>query len=206
MIIHQLEQNSDEWGKMRCSIPTAAKASKLITSKGEPSKSLHAYAMELAGNLYAGEDVAAWEGNIYTERGLEIESSARLAYEFTNNVSVDEVGFVSDDKQTYGCSPDGLVGAEGLVEFKCLPKNHIKALLYYHKYKNTPPEYYPQCQMQLFVCERAWNDLMFYQDHLPHLTIRIFRNEVFIEKLEEQIVTVLKERDRIFWILSENFN
>ena len=88
--------------------------SKLITSKGKPSKSLSEYALTLAGAVYAGKDLDSWQGNKHTDRGTELEDPARRLYEFSRAVVVDEVGFITDDAKTYGCSPDGLIGEDGI--------------------------------------------------------------------------------------------
>ena len=201
MIIHDVEQNSDEWLAMRCTIPTASNASKLITSTGNPSKSMAGYAMELAGNKFAGKDINGWEGNIYTERGHEIEDNARSSYELINDVDVNEVGFITDDLESFGASPDGLVGEDGLLEIKCLPKNHIKTLMYFDKHGHCPPDYIAQTQMQLYVTGRKWCDLFFYHDSLPNLTLRQWADKAIFDALNEQIAQVNIERDRIFHIL-----
>jgi len=131
VIVHDVAQGTDEWHALRAGLPTASEFSKLVTSKGEPSKSMTAYAMELAGELYAGRPLDAWEGNKYTERGHEIEHEARLAYAMRGE-PVEEIGFVTDDEGLWGCSPDGLVGEYGMIEIKCLPKKHISVLLYFN--------------------------------------------------------------------------
>ena len=203
MIIHDVSQNSPEWLALRAAIPTASEASKLITSTGEPSKSMQDYAEALAGNMYAGKDLSAWEGNSYTERGHEIEDHARAAYELQNSVDVVKVGFVTDDLKQWGCSPDGLIGDDGLLELKCLPKRHIKTLLYFKKHGKPPTEYIPQCQMQLFVTGRTWNDLFFYHDDLPSLRIRITPDSKLFTALESQLKAVIAERNLIYKALKE---
>ena len=44
-IIFDIEQGSDEWHALRAGKPTASEFSKLVTSKGEPSKSMADYAI-----------------------------------------------------------------------------------------------------------------------------------------------------------------
>ncbi len=177
MIIHTAEQCSPEWFALRAGKPTASEFSKLITSTGERSKSLEGYAITLAGELYAGKPLDAWEGNGHTERGKLLEDDARRAYAFLRDCEPQRVGFVADDLNGYGCSPDSLVGSDGLNEIKCLKaENHIKAILYYRKHKKCPPDYVQQAQGQMLVCDRAWCDLFFYHPDLPHLAIRIERD------------------------------
>jgi len=202
MIIHDIEQRSDEWFKLRAGMPTSSMFSKLITSKGDPSKSLKEYAITLAGAKYAGKDLDPFEGNSWTERGTEMEDAARSLYEFANDCKVEEVGFVTDDKQLMGCSPDGLVDELGLVEFKCLKaENHIKALMDYKKSGKVPVKYTPQVQGQMLVTGRKWCDLVLYHPELPLLVMRVNIDTGFCSKLTDQLVIVIAERDEILEIL-----
>ncbi len=80
MIIHPVEQNTDDWVKLRAGLPTASSFKSIITSQGLPSKSLPTYAAKLAADKYAGEPLDSFEGNVWTERGHELESDARDLY------------------------------------------------------------------------------------------------------------------------------
>ena len=196
MLIHEVEQGTDDWYSLRAGMPTASEASKLVTSKGEPSKSMQGYAQTLAGDLYAGKPIDAWEGNAYTERGKEIEHEARLAYAMRGN-EVAEVGFVTDDLKQWGCSPDGLVNDDGMVEIKCLPKQHIKALLYFKKNGKIMSEHIVQPQMQMLVAERQWCDFVYYHPDLPMLVVRQTHNPEIMSGLALQLAACLKERDAV---------
>lgn len=198
MIIHNVEQGSPEWFAVRAGIPTGSMFSNLVTSKGEPSKSLDGYAITLAGEKYAGKSLDSFQGNPWTDRGTEFEDAARATYEIMNDVEVHQAGFITDDDHTYGVSPDGLVGNGGLAEFKCLKaENHIKAILYYKKYGRCPTDYVQQTQGQIMGAEREWCDLVFYHPDLPILIIRQTRDNGFIELLKEQIAIVNQKRDEI---------
>lgn len=198
MIVHEVEQGSESWHALRAGKPTASCFDKLITSTGEPSKSLAGYAITLAGEMYAGKPLDAWEGNGHTERGKLLEEEARLSYAFFHDVKPVQVGFVTDDSMLYGCSPDSFIGDDGGLEIKCLKaENHIKAIMYYRKHKKCPPDYVQQTQGEIMVCERKWFDLYFYHPDLPSLTIRQEPNEAVLRGLRLGIITVLIERDRI---------
>lgn len=204
MIVHSCEQGSPEWYSLRAGLPTASEFSKLVTSTGETSKSLPGYAITLAGELYAGKPLDAFEGNGYTERGKLLEVEARSAYAFLHDEEVTQAGFVTDDLKLYGCSPDGLIGKDGLTEFKCLKaENHIKALLYYKKHGKCPPDYVQQTQGQIYICEREWCDLAFYHPDLPFLVTRQHRDEVLIEAIKGAIEQVCSERDKILAAIRE---
>lgn len=198
MIVHEVLQGTTNWLALRAGKPTASCFDKLITSTGETSKSLSGYAITLAGELYAGKPLDAFEGTAYTERGILLEDDARKMYAFLHDVEPVKVGFVTDDNLLYGCSPDSFVGDDGMTEIKCLKaENHIKAILYYRKHKKCPPDYVQQTQGQIMVCERSWCDLFFYHPDLPRLTIRQHRDESIATALKGSIATVLTERDII---------
>lgn len=203
MKIHDVEQNTPEWDLLRAGKPTASEFKRLITSKGDPSKSLCGYAQELAAEMYAGCPLDTWNGNKYTDYGHEIEDEAALAYSIDAEGSVSKVGFVTDDDELYGCSPDRFVGDSGMLEIKCLPKRHVEMLLDWKKRGDVHPDFMAQTQGQLFVAEREWDDLLFYRPRLPSLTIRIMRDEVFISRLATQISACIEERDRVLNLLKE---
>lgn len=197
-IIHNVEQGSPEWHGLRAGLPTASNFANLITSKGEPSKSLAGYALTLAGELYAGKPLETWEGNQWTERGKELEAEAIRLYEFAHDAAVARVGFVTDNAKQAGCSPDGFVGGDGLVEIKCLkPENHIKAILHHQKNGTCPSDYVQQTQGQMLITEREWCDLIFYHPHLPLLVIRQRFDTGIQNALIEGIGNVIAERDKI---------
>ena len=132
MIVHDVPQNSDDWLALRAGKPTASSFSKLVTSAGTESKSMPEYAISLAGELYAGKPLDAFEGNKWTERGHELEDAARAKYEMMRDIDAVQIGFVTDYDLRYGCSPDSLIADDGMLEIKCLKaENHIKALMYY---------------------------------------------------------------------------
>lgn len=203
MIIHNVEQNSDEWLLLRAGKPTASEFSRLITSTGEPSKSMPAYAEELGGELYSGRQFESWKGNEYTQNGHDTEDEGVSAYELLTGAETEKVGFITDDMAQYGCSPDRLVGDDGLLEMKCLPKKHIGVLRYWAKNKRMPPDYVQQVQGQLFITGRSWCDLCFYRPELPTLIIRVEPDEKVITGLQSQISACIAERNLVYRFLQE---
>jgi len=127
------------------------------------------YAISLAGELYAGKPLDAFEGNKWTERGHELEDAARAKYEMMRDIDAVQIGFVTDYDLRYGCSPDSLIADDGMLEIKCLKaENHIKALMYYRKHNKSPTTYVPQVQEQMLASERSWCELVFYHPKMPH--------------------------------------
>jgi len=202
MIIHDVQQGSDEWHSLRAGMPTASEFSSIVTSKGEESKSRSGYAITLAGELYAGKTLDQWQGSAWTERGKELEERAFAAYSFYTDRSLTRVGFVTNDTGTYGCSPDALCGDDGLVEIKCLKaENHIKAMMYHRKHGTSPPDYVQQTQGQMLIAERKWVDLCFWHPDLPMLVVRHEPINAVVYGLESGLWALIKERDEIVSML-----
>jgi putative phage-type endonuclease len=199
VLIHDIEQRSDAWRQIRCGLPTASAFSNIVTSRGEESKSLAGYAYTLAAEKYAGKPVDEFAATPYMERGREMEAQAIAFYEFMKDMTVTPVGFVTDDSRTEGCSPDGLVGDDGLLEIKCLKaKNHVETILYHQKHGRCPTDYVQQTQGQLMICGRAWADLVFFHPDLPLLVIRQEPDGTFHTALRRGLMQVRAERDRAF--------
>ena len=155
-IVHDVEQGSDAWRKLRAGVPSASCFDKIITSTGAESKQRAGYAKTLAAELYSGSPLDdAWTGNKWTERGKELEDEAVRWYEFDQDVKTERVGFVTTDDGSAGCSPDRFVGTHGLLEIKCLKsENHVDAIMYFRKHGAPPTDYIQQTQGQLMVTGR----------------------------------------------------
>lgn len=127
--------------------------------------------------------------------GIEREPEARRTYEFMANVSVEQVGLVRhpDIGDTHA-SPDGLVGADGLVEVKCpQPSQHLSTLLG----EPIAGKYVIQMQWQMRCCNRAWADFVsFNPDFPPSMQIfiqRVARDDAAIKAIETDVIDFLNE-------------
>ena len=175
---------------------------------GEPSKSAEAYALILAAEAYAGKPVdTEWQGSWWMKRGKEMEREALAFYAFMQGCDIAPAGFVTDDADTYGCSPDALVGDDGLAEIKCLKaETHIMTILYYRGHKTCPPAYIQQSQGQMMTTGRKWCDLVFYHQDLPLLVIRQKPNKAVVDGLRDALPKVIARRDEVLAILHEAGN
>lgn len=203
MIVHDVEQGSPEWHKLRAAKPTSSMFSSLITGTGEPSKSLKEYAITLATEKYLGGPIDdGFQGNRFTERGHELEDESRADYEMTNQVRVQPVGFITDDLMRWGASTDGLVEDDGLVEFKNLiATRFMELLIYVKKHNKTPTEYVPQVQGELFVTERKWCDIVFYHPQFEPIVFRHEPDPKYQATLEKQLKAVIAERNNILKLI-----
>lgn len=182
MQVHNVEQGTPEWFAARLGIPTASEFSKIITATGKPSAQANDYSLTLVAERMLGHEVEKWQGNMWTERGKELEQEAADYYELTTGAELQKVGFVTNDAGTAGCSPDRLVGDDGLLEIKCpAAHTHLKYMLD----KKLDTAYMPQLQGQLFVTGRQWVDIISYYPELKPVIIRVARNENYISTLQE---------------------
>src|SRR4029077_5834058 len=132
------KQGSEEWRRARMGIPTASQFSDVIA--GGQGKTRQKYMLELLGERLTGETRAQFT-NIHTERGHALEDEARQLYSFDVAEPLQQVGFVRNG--FVGCSPDSLVGEDGVLEIKTkLPHLQLQVL---HA-KRIPPEHVAQCQ------------------------------------------------------------
>ncbi len=189
MQILKAEQGTQEWLDARLGRPSASQFSKLVTTAGKPSASADDYISEMIAERITGEREPIYV-NEWMQRGTELEPRARETYEFMYDVDVQEVGFILDDSGEFGCSPDGLIGEDGGVEFKCpAPKNHIA----WSRKGKCPSKHYAQVQGCLYITGRKWWDFMSYHPDMKPFVVRVERDEEFIAKLAEQISLAVEE-------------
>ena len=192
MKIITAEQQTPEWYKARAGIPSASNFDMIVTSKGEPSKQAQKYMYRLAGERITGIPEETYQ-NAAMARGVELEAEARSYYELTTGQTVEQVGFfVHDDG--FGCSPDGLVGEDGLIEIKCPSMAvHVGYLLD----NKVPTDYFQQTQGQLLVTGRKWLDFISYYPLMKPLVVRIERDEVFLRKLKVELKMFVKQLEEV---------
>lgn len=204
MIELDMEQGTEEWHKARLGIPTASMMSSIITSTGKPSTSAKTYMYQLLADVRKGSPCDNWEGNKFTEIGHEREGETRELYELITGNEVREVGFVfKDDKRLVGCSPDGLVGDDGLFEEKN-PKGST-FMKYAFAGNKVPTEYKVQVQAQLWITGRQWCDFMVAHPDLGHMIIRAERDEQFITIMAGMVAKFVAELEDKKQQLSEVF-
>ncbi len=190
-----MEQGSPEWFAARCGKVTASRVADIIArTKSGPSASRANYAAQLIAERLTG-DIAESYTNAAMEWGAAMEPEARTAYEFVHGLPVTQVGFIDHPTiEMSGASPDGLVGEDGLVEFKCPnTATHIDTLIG----KVVPPKYLPQIQWQMACTGRKWCDFASYDPRMPE-AMRLFvkrvpRDDKMIAELESEVTGFLFE-------------
>lgn len=191
MKIIDCEQQSEEWFAARLGKVTASHF-KDVMAKGRgggTSLTREDYLWELITQRVGGIREEGYKSK-WMEEGTEKEPEAREWYEFITDNCVEQVGFV-EKTEDVGCSPDGLIGKDGLLEIKCPKlKTHFKKLGIF------PSEYKPQVQGQLWVCERKWCDFVSYHpgyQKQPMSIVRVERDEAYLTLLSAAVATFVTE-------------
>lgn len=188
-------QGSDAWKQIRCGKVTASRVADIVAkTKTGPAASRANYMAQLICERLTGTPAETYS-NAAMIHGTETEPEARSAYEFYQGVSVQEVAFIHHPKiEQAGCSPDGLVGDDGLIEIKC-PNSatHLDTLLG----QAVPAKYETQMQFQMACTGREWCDFVSFDPRMPE-NMRLFikrlpRDDKRIAELEKEIAGFLLE-------------
>jgi predicted phage-related endonuclease len=170
------EQGSVKWYEARCGLLTASEFDRIITPtlKVADNVKSRAHLWEMAAQRISGYVEPQYVSDAML-RGQEDEIKARELYS-KHYASVDQCGFVTNNKWgfTLGCSPDGLVGEDGLIEVKSrCQKYQVETIC-----ANAMPEdFMLQVQGELLVTQRKWCDFISYCGGLPMIVIRVFPDE-----------------------------
>ena len=182
----ELLQGSDEWVEARRGLLTASEMELILTPTLKPAdnKESRTHLWELLAQRISGFVEAGYEG--YDQmRGHQDEASARDLYA-DRYAPVTECGFVTNDRWgfTIGCSPDGLVGDDGMIECKSRKQKYQVQTLIENVGEGTiPKEFTLQVQTALLVTERKWLDFISYSGGLPMATVRVEPDPVLQEAI-----------------------
>lgn len=189
MRIIDCRQQTESWDELRHR-PTASEFGNFVTpARGDYSKQATAYAAKIISKrkgAYIEPPPSFW-----MEWGIEHESAAKRAYTALSGNTVTEVGFIMPDhSDSYGGSPDGLVGVSGMIEVKCPAP---ETLIGYHAKGELPSNYKPQVQGLLMISGREWCDFFGYHPALPPFLLRVHADEQYQTKIAEGLLRLLEE-------------
>ena len=203
-----IEQGSEAWRHLRLGKVTASRVADVIakTRTGWGASRAN-YMAELLVERLTGQ---AQEGymNAAMQWGIDTEPQARAAYELMQDCDVLAAGFVLHPSiDMAGASPDGFVGDDGLVEFKCpMTATHIETLLG----DSIPGKYIGQMQFQMACTGRKWCDWVSFDPRLPAamqlFVKRVNRDDEAIERLEMLIGEFLFELDNKIAALDRRYS
>ena len=196
MRVIDVEQGSPEWFAARLGCPTGSVYSDVLAKGKDGGKSLtrQKLVVKLALEIATGKPAAQGFKSNAMQDGTDREPFARALYESSRGVFVQEIGFCMHDTLFTGVSPDGIVSADLLCEFKC-PTEAVHRE--YMLRKDEPPEYRAQIQGQMWITGRKWTDFVSYHPDFPEnaqlIVRRVARDEAYIAKLEAEVIKFNEE-------------
>ena len=190
MIYHACEPRSALWFYLRVGKPTASEFHRILTAGGKISAQASDYAHSILAEMMLGRPADEDPRSQWMIRGQELEDGAIEAYEFESGLETSSGGFCTDDANTIGCSPDRLVGEDGVLEMKCpSPPVHVGYLL---DRAGMAKAKHCQVQGQLLVTGRKWVDLVSFHPEMPLLIKRVTRDQPYIKQLGESLAEFVK--------------
>jgi len=203
-----MQQGSQEWKQARCGRVTASRVHDIVavTRSGGYTSGRKNYLAELVTERLTGQPAPSYQSAAMAY-GIECEPEARFAYALAMGVEVEEVGFVPHPTiEMAGCSPDGLLRTNGLLEIKC-PNSatHIETLLG----AKLDPAYLDQMQFQMACTGRQWCDFVSFDKRLPpamqmHVQ-HIERDDKHIAKLDIEVEQFLIDLDATVDLLRKRY-
>ena len=195
MIVHEVEQGTEAWQSLRLGMPTASAFAKVYSSTCKVPKAFDDYCYQLAAEKVTGKRTEVYV-NDHMRRGTELEPVAVSAYEFIMDKEMEVIGFVTNDEQTIGCSPDRMH-----LEIKC-PAAHNHAR--YLAEGKCPTQYYPQVQGCIWLCETDHWDFMSYHPGMAPLIVTVHRDDAYIEGLSASLNALLERVEEIKQTIGES--
>lgn len=188
-------QGSPEWFQSRLGKVTASRI-KDVMAKGKTGEAATraSYRAQLVAERLSGK-VAEGFTTSSMKWGTDCEPLARAAYEAETGNLVTEVAMIAHPSIAMaGASPDGLIGADGLLEIKCPEtKTHIDTILA----DKAPAEYIMQMQWQMACTKRQWVDFVSFDPRMPSdmqiFIKRVQRDEAKIAEIEAEVNKFLAE-------------
>lgn len=185
-------QGEDEWRRLRAGIVTASVMRDVMANgkNGDDSKMRSTLLYRLAGEILCGEPAEDGFQSAAMKRGQEMEPEAREHYAFTRGVDLERVGFVRrtlPNGIVIGCSPDSLIGPDGVLEIKTMKPELLIPLAESGRF---PTSHRAQVHGSLWVTGRLYCDLVVFYRGMPVApTFRVERDNVYIRELSDAVET-----------------
>jgi hypothetical protein len=203
-----LQQGTDEWRQARCGSVGASDAPRVVRRLKSGGFSADRESLLAEKVLERLTNVPFQIPKTFAMlQGTAREPDARLLYELVKGVEVEQVGLVPHPLLAGShASPDGYVGALGLIEIKCpMPPQHLDTLIG----EAISGDHFTQMQWQMACTGRHWCDYTSYSsDFPPKMQMwvkRVQRDAKFIGELEREIAQFIKEVDRKVEQLSRRY-
>lgn len=200
-----MSQGDEQWFRDKAGKFSGSRFGALMSQGrgGAPSKMRAELIAQLAVERIMGTCAPSFS-NRNMERGILVEPEAILAYEDHEMVLVDRVDFVPHPELPFvGCSPDGLVVDDGVVQIK----SRVSWAIHYECLRRGVHAHENRWQLQgeLWVTGRSWNDIVSYCPDFPRelqlAIVRVERDEKAIESLRSECVAANQEVDeQVAWM------
>lgn len=198
---HDVQQNTDEWHQLRLGKATASQFSVFMANLGKPfGEPAQRYALQIALERLTGRRAEHSFQNEHMERGHAQEPLAKMLYADTFFCEVANGGFFCWDK--WGDSPDGLVGADGVVEIKSVIASTHYATLTRGSYD---PAYKWQLVGHLDCTGRQWVDFISYCSDFPP-EAQLFVHRVYREQVEKELASLRERRAEFLSLVAKTMS
>lgn len=193
MIVLDFDQKSDAWYQARRGLPTASEFGNIITpKKGEYATAADTYINCLIDELVRPQAAESFGGNKHTLRGEALEPEARELYAFEFDCEPRQVGLVTNDEGTLGCSPDSLLGKDGGLEIKA-PDG--PTFVKWVRGGGLPDEHKAQVHGSLIITGRDYWDFLAYCPGYKRFLVRV-TPDPFTDKLRGHLDRFLTDYAR----------
>ena len=163
-------QRSEEWQQQRRGKLTASNLGAALGQVTYVSR-LQAYRRAVGTDTFTGNAATNW--------GIAHEPMALRAYSTHTGYEVIATGLHQHPTLEWCAgSPDGLVGADGIVEVKCPYYQQTKG-----PHQSIPLHYYLQMQQLLQCTSRQWCDYVCYCGAHGMSLFRVLRDDILFEDL-----------------------
>lgn len=165
MEAYLMEQGSQAWHEFRLGKVSASRVADVMAKiKSGESASRRNYKMELLCQRLTGKREEGFVSGPMM-RGTELEPIARGTYEGETGMMVEEVGCIAHPIiENLIASPDGLVGDDGMTEYKC---PNTATMIEFIQTELIPGNYQWQMTCQMSCAGREWCDFVMFDDRLP---------------------------------------
>ena len=199
-----IKQGTPEWHQVRAGRFTSSEVWKLTVQPrskkdqeaGVMSKTAQTYIKEKLQERLSGKPKESGDWK-QTEWGNENEPLAISKYEQMTGNQVHQVGFIPHGENS-GCSTDGFVSFDGIIEVKCPFSSYIDRVM-----ENVAEnrDYYYQIQDGLRITGRQWCDYVVFDPRMPEgmdISIeRVLRDDAIIDLIETSIEKAEKALERM---------
>ncbi len=166
------------WLRARAGKLTASRMADALDFRkdGKPGAARVKLMKELLAERLTGDSVRHFVTDAMTW-GLEKEAEAKSAYEAETGELIADAGFYDHPRiDNFGATPDGLIGADGLIETKC---PNTATMIDWIMSGVVPEEHKPQMLAQLACSGRRWVEFVAFDPR-----IRDQKRQLFVRRFE----------------------